>query len=106
MRHDTRLPPKKRTAEEEREHVAAIRAGAKGTELPQTIKWVGIGEPKAHEYVSRCGYYKARKWGSKWELWLRDDPSTEREYTDTEQTYRSFKALKQECEQRKAADDG
>ena len=103
MQHEIRLPPKKRTAEERRAHTESVHAAEKEAELPQTIKWVGVGDPKAVEYVSRCGYYKARRWGSKWELWLRDDPSTEREYTDTEQTYRSFKALKQECEQRKAA---
>lgn len=63
-----------------------------------TLKWVGIGDKPTPEFVSRCGYFKARRAGKKWRLYVRDDPDNQAEYEDTEQEFPTKKQLYRECE--------
>jgi len=80
------------------EAMRKAEAEAEAAKHPNVLKWVGIGDKPVPEYVSRCGYFKARRVGKKWRLWMRNDPETEADYEDTEQVFDTKKALQQECE--------
>lgn len=78
---------------------AALRAAEEERAAPEpTLKWVGIGDKPTPEYVSRCGYFKARRTGKKWRLYVREDPDNQAEYEDTEQEFATKKLLCRECE--------
>lgn len=94
-----RPPAPLRQTSQQAAAAAALRAIEEERNTPDPVlKWIGIGEKPTPEFVSRCGRFKARRNGKKWDLYVRDDPHTEAEYVDLEEQFSSKKELQRECE--------